>query len=132
VSEIADRFGVKSNIFGLHNEDLSKIAGTRLVTKCIQKHLDQGRRALAWASLPCTPWCLYHRIRESTRGPDVRRRLASARTHSLLTVRRFLSVVKRYSDTPLVVFAFEWPRHNLGWNIPAVQQLSKILDGSNR
>jgi len=100
VSEIADRLGVKSNIFGLHNADLSKIAGTRLVTKCIQKHLDQGRRVLVWASLPCTPWCLYHRIREPTRGPDARRRLASARTHSLLMVRRFLSVVKRYADNP--------------------------------
>eukprot|EP00972_Heterocapsa_arctica_P045906 6774935-Heterocapsa_arctica.AAC.1 len=75
---------------------------------------NQSIFVLVWASLPCTPWCLWQRINQV--NERAARRLKESRRESELmmeTFRVFLEGVRVGLDERsknVIRVAFEWPR----------------------
>ena len=104
-----------------------------MVLSSICKDLAHGRVVTLWASLPCTPWCAYHRM--NNKNPAYDARLRKARSESLVLLRGFLRIVKDlrgFARRDRLRIAFEWPRHNDGWNLPVVRSLLRLLPYSAR
>ena len=127
------RGGGQVRRWGLWNADLRQRSDQDMVLSSICKDLAHGRVVTLWASLPCTPWCAYHRM--NNKNPAYDARLRKARSESLVLLRGFLRIVKDlrgFARRDRLRIAFEWPRHNDGWNLPVVRSLLRLLPYSAR
>ena len=122
------RGGGQVRRWGLWNADLRQRSDQDMVLSSICKDLAHGRVVTLWASLPCTPWCAYHRM--NNKNPAYDARLRKARSESLVLLRGFLRIVKDlrgFARRDRLRIAFEWPRNNDGWNLPVVRSLLWLL-----
>ena len=113
---------------GLPSWDLSTMAGARRAVEEVQQQLDQGKKILLWAALPCTPCCTWQRVSEQI-GEETRRRLETARAHSLVMIRLFKYVLRKTLEMggERIVAAYGWLRAATGWQLPEMRELMKLL-----
>ena len=122
------RRGHTGTQLGLPSWDLSAMAGARRAVEEVRQQLDQGKKILFWAALPCTPRCTWKRVNEQI-GEETRRRLENARAHSLVMIRLFKYVLRKTLEMggERIVAAYEWPRAATGWQLPEMRELVKLL-----
>eukprot|EP00972_Heterocapsa_arctica_P079713 11744409-Heterocapsa_arctica.AAC.1 len=64
----------------------------RLLTE-LRERSQSGLRSLAWAALPCTPWCCWHRLNYGRATQEEFARLEQARADSVKLIHIFVYVV---------------------------------------
>ena len=91
------RRDIRIRRWGLHSCDLAQPSGVQRVVDQIRRDLKSGLDVVLWASLPCTAWCTWHRIRMS-KDELFRKSILNQRKDSLRMIdlfRQVLSVLKR-------------------------------------
>ena len=95
----------------------------------MRRDLRAGADVSLWISIPCDPWCPWHRIFRRKTGKYAAwlraRRQRSVR--ALKGVTDIVRVLLRDFPRSNLKVAFEWPRMSEGWSAPGMGALRKIL-----
>ena len=115
---------------GLPDRDLSNAACVSQVSEEIREQLQNGKKILLWASLPCRPWCKWQQASRRT-SLILRQQNDKDRRQSRLMVQLFVKLLQEVlideQDHTQVVACFEWPRGALGWQIKEMTTLLELL-----
>ena len=121
-----NRHGVR---LALPDYDLSRAGVVNRVAYDMEDKHKAGDFVAVHISLPCTPWCTWHRIASSV-GPDYAFRVEAQRKLSRNMLKLTISMLRRLLPYgPRFRVSFEWPRNSDGWNprkCPEIRQLTQL------
>ena len=103
-------------------------SGVSKVEQSILKDHRCGKSIVLWISVPCDPWCSWHRV--FTYRPGYASQLKEKRDRSRKGLKLLSGLLSRLTTkipSSALRVCFEWPRNNDGWTLPEIASIRRYL-----